>query len=439
TRPVDDTKDPGPLVCDDHCGGSASDESGKHYGNVYVPPADPPKPKPKPKHWWDKAAHWVDDHKAEIAGFAAGVVAFSICEAATEGAGTYGCMIAASAVSNVVTDAVNGNIHSIGDALHSLAVGAVQGALAVPLAIADGVKQVGTIASDVKHGNYMGALGHAALLGLDVATVADGVRGPKEGGSRPREKCSFTGATLVLLANGTTKPIQSIQTGDQVESTDTATGKNVPEPVTELHVNQDTDPADITVQDAKGHTAVLHTTAHHRLWNQSTGQWTPAADLKRGAQLHSVNGDVEYVMTVRTWTGLTGMYDLTVATTHTFYVLVGGVPLLVHNCGTASPHSLNRTESLSGNRSAAKVAEITDSMRENGWQGDPIETYKVGNQRYVINGHHRVAAAKQAGIDVKYRDISLEELQAYGYSTPDDVITAWAENPPDRLGRPRRR
>jgi RHS repeat-associated protein len=295
-----------------------------------------PTPKPKPKHWWDKAAHWVDDHKAQIAGFAAGAITFAACEAATDGAGSLGCWAAAGAVGNLVTDAVNGNIHSVGDALGSLATGAVQGALAVPLAVVDGVSQIGTIASDVKHGNYMGALGHTALLGLDVATVADGVRGPKEGGGHGGGGCSFAGATLVLLADGTTKPIQNIQIGDQVQSTDTATGTNTAEPVTALHDNQDTDLADITIQDAKGHIAVLHTTAHHRLWNQTTHQWTAAGDLKPRARLRSVNGDVEHVVAVRTWTGLAPMHDLTIAATHTFYVLAGATPVLVHNCGDAA-------------------------------------------------------------------------------------------------------
>jgi large repetitive protein len=67
--------------------------------------------------------------------------------------------------------------------------------------------------------------------------------------------------------------------------------------------------------------------------------------------------------------------------------------------------------------------------------GEPIETFEINGQRYVINGHHRVAAAKKAGIDVNYRDLSLDELRAeYDFDGPEEVIAAWSEVAPDRLG-----
>lgn len=39
----------------------------------------------------------------------------------------------------------------------------------------------------------------------------------------------------------------------------------------------------------------------------------------------------EQVVTVKTWFGLQNMRDLTVADIHTYYVVVGGTPVLVHN------------------------------------------------------------------------------------------------------------
>ena len=46
---------------------------------------------------------------------------------------------------------------------------------------------------------------------------------------------------------------------------------------------------------------------------------------------------------VKIWTGLKWMDDLTVDDTHTYYVLAGTVPVLVHNnnlCGNASKQLL---------------------------------------------------------------------------------------------------
>lgn len=77
-----------------------------------------------------------------------------------------------------------------------------------------------------------------------------------------------------------------------------------------------------------------------------------------------------------------------------------GSRLATIGVNTAKPWELVRTEALSGRASARKVNEIADSMRANGWQGDPIKVVEVNGQRIVVDGHHRLAAARQAGIDV---------------------------------------
>ncbi|MGB0758157.1 MAG: ParB N-terminal domain-containing protein [Rubripirellula sp.] len=35
-----------------------------------------------------------------------------------------------------------------------------------------------------------------------------------------------------------------------------------------------------------------------------------------------------------------------------------------------------------------------------GWQGKPIEVIEHNGYRYVVNGHHRLEAARRAGIEV---------------------------------------
>jgi hypothetical protein len=122
-----------------------------------------------------------------------------------------------------------------------------------------------------------------------------------------------------------------------VQSTDPATGKTSAQPVTALYLNHDTDLVDVTVANDKGQTTVLHTTWHHPFWDETTHEWTEAADLEPGTQLRSANGSVEYVVAIRTWTGLDWMHDLTVANTHTYYVIAGDTPVLVHNDGGYIP------------------------------------------------------------------------------------------------------
>jgi hypothetical protein len=135
------------------------------------------------------------------------------------------------------------------------------------------------------------------------------------------------------MADGSTKPIGSVQLGDKVASTDPKTGRDTAQPVVVLHDNHDTDLADVTVASSDGTTTTLHTTWHHPFWNETAHQWTDAADLKPGTALHVRDSDQHsvQVLSAKTWTGQHDMRDLTVAQTHTYYVAAGSTPVLVHN------------------------------------------------------------------------------------------------------------
>jgi RHS repeat-associated protein len=161
---------------------------------------------------------------------------------------------------------------------------------------------------------------------------------PKEGPARPSSdepSCthSFDPSTPVLMADGSHKAIKDVKVGDEVLTTDPTTGKTVIEKVTALHDNHDTDLADITVADAAGKTTVLHTTWHHPLYNADTHTFTEAADLTPGTNLYTLDHQRLRVVSVRTWTGLHDMRDLTIAKVHTYYIIVSTIATLVHNCG----------------------------------------------------------------------------------------------------------
>jgi ParB-like chromosome segregation protein Spo0J len=102
-------------------------------------------------------------------------------------------------------------------------------------------------------------------------------------------------------------------------------------------------------------------------------------------------------------------------------------------CGTADPFTFRRTEALSGNASKRNVDSLSASMKETGWQGEPISVAKIGDDLYVLDGHHRVAAAKRAGIDVPYRILPDAETRARYPGGADDITTAWAEVGSDKL------
>ncbi|MEU8661150.1 LamG-like jellyroll fold domain-containing protein [Actinoplanes philippinensis] len=161
--------------------------------------------------------------------------------------------------------------------------------------------------------------------------------GPRDtaspGGSCPtREGNSFSPDTRVLMADGTTKPIKNIRVGDRVRSTDPASGLVGARTVTAVHVNHDRSLTDLTVRTRHGRRAVIHTTQHHRIWNSTTATWDAAGALRPGTELHAPDARTT-VVTKRDFTGARDMHDLTVAEIHTYYVLAGDTPVLVHNTG----------------------------------------------------------------------------------------------------------
>ncbi|WP_432841110.1 polymorphic toxin-type HINT domain-containing protein [Dactylosporangium sp. CA-092794] len=169
---------------------------------------------------------------------------------------------------------------------------------------------------------------------------SNGSRGDGGGGCTAAGEHSFAPDTLVLLADGAAKPIKDVAVGDQVLSTDPRTGNTEAKTVQLLHRNHDTDLTDVTVRiddrnpgdvSQPDRTEVLHTTWHHPFWDETVGKWVYAQDLKVGQALRTLDGDLVVVIVLHNFVGAAQMDDLTVADVHTYYVVVDGEVVLVHN------------------------------------------------------------------------------------------------------------
>ncbi len=308
-----------------------------------------------------KTAKWVKEHKNTLIEVAAVVATV----AATVALGPVGGVLVGVAI-NVAKDAAEGKIHSLSDLGASVVSGAVTGVLGAATGGVGGLiggKIAGMVAGKVG-ANLLGRVVSGAVGGALSGGIADvgqqlltkgsvnwretamaagtgAVIGGIAGGRAKAGGCghSFDPDTRVLMADGTTRPIKDVKPGDKVTSTDPATGTNEAKQVTLLHNNHDSDLADVTVKDSKtGKSTVLHTTWHHPFWNADAKAWTEAADLKPGTHLRAADGETaQQVTAVKIWTGLHWMRDLTVADTHTYYVVTESTPVLVHNCGDGEP------------------------------------------------------------------------------------------------------
>ncbi|CAN3984653.1 hypothetical protein KPATCC21470_7381 [Kitasatospora purpeofusca] len=154
---------------------------------------------------------------------------------------------------------------------------------------------------------------------------------------------SFPAGTLVLMADDSLVPIEQVRTGDQVLSTDPQQGATAAQTVTAtIASDDDKEFIDLTVEtyDTQGRPtentpASLTTTTHHPFWNAVIQRWEEAHDLSAGdllqkpdASLATLTEADQHIRSERT-------FDLTVSKFHTYYVLAGQTPILVHNatCG----------------------------------------------------------------------------------------------------------
>lgn len=148
---------------------------------------------------------------------------------------------------------------------------------------------------------------------------------------------SFVPGTLVLLADGSHRPIEDVNVGDLVWATDPVTGKAGRMPVSALIAGAGRKHlVDITVDpDGRqgGPTATITATGGHPFWDARTRTWANAEDLSRGDALTTPSGGRATVVKVRAHNRAQRVHNLTVAGLHTYFVRAGASDLLVHNCG----------------------------------------------------------------------------------------------------------
>lgn len=211
---------------------------------------------------------------------------------------------------------------------------------------------------------------------------------------------SFAAGTLVLLADGSTKPIEKLQPGDTVTATDPVTGVTEPQQVTAtVEGTGDKDLIDLTLVGAGsgggGPPSVITATAGHKFYSPDRG-WIPASELGTGDILRDESGaEVSVALVGEPTTSNTTVYNLTVSGAHTYYVVAGDEQVLVHNCGNR-PHDKAR--------GAEGVDEMTATFERFNKRSDIYsETYGNGFEFWTPYGRRQVDIAirnESGGLDL---------------------------------------
>ncbi len=157
------------------------------------------------------------------------------------------------------------------------------------------------------------------------------------GAACPIKRNSFPRGARVHMADGTSKAIEDVKVGDKVLATDPQTGETEAKTVTAtITTPDDKEFTDLTLTDdanPRGPPATLTSTSHHPHWSETRRQWLDAGDFAEGEQLRQPDGSTLTVKATRNYPLAVTTHNLTVDDFHTYYVLAGATPVLVHNCG----------------------------------------------------------------------------------------------------------
>jgi len=134
--------------------------------------------------------------------------------------------------------------------------------------------------------------------------------------------CSFSAETPVVTADGAVA-IGDIEVGDLVLAWDEATGRTSSYTVTAVLVHLDPTLVQLTIDDER-----IETTPEHPFSTTVRG-WVPAVEVQVGEHVRQADGGAGVVRAIKVVQRPQVMYNLSVATAHTFFV--GKQHWLVHN------------------------------------------------------------------------------------------------------------
>ncbi|MFC3994827.1 polymorphic toxin-type HINT domain-containing protein [Nocardiopsis sediminis] len=160
---------------------------------------------------------------------------------------------------------------------------------------------------------------------------------------------SFVPGTAVLLADGTSVPIEDVAVGDEVLAFDPLTGEEGPREVTDTITGDGQKTlVTLTIDTGDGTTETITATDEHPFWTPEQAQWVDAIDLEPETWLRTSTGTWAQVTAVEVDTAENQqVHNLTVADLHTYYVAFGDESeILVHNENPCTPLSSEGTDEL---------------------------------------------------------------------------------------------
>ncbi|MFE2877400.1 ricin-type beta-trefoil lectin domain protein [Streptomyces roseus] len=375
---------------------------------------------------WNKrvgqAKKFIYENRVVIASITTEIVVGGACLAAAGAAGVAtagvgfaaaaGCGALAGAAGSAVANALDPNAdHSTLGVLGDMATGAVWGA-------AGG-------AAGAAAGPALAAVGKAIGKGVGAAVSKIGSKIGGKGGSCAVGN-SFASGTLVLMADGSSKPIEELEPGDKVLATDPGTGETVTKEVTATILGEGSkDLVEITVA-AGGDSDVITATDKHPFWVVDLAKWVDATDLQPGQWLQTSAGTHVQITTIKRHTAQATVHNLTVADLHTYYVLAGATAVLVHNCngklvsnGTAASATVTPQSLLDD----AKALHDTFGIGTRADKGTTVATAQLGGELvYSVANNGTNRSLRALASKLGYRRVYETDLTPQVHSDAEQIL-----------------
>lgn len=216
---------------------------------------------------------------------------------------------------------------------------------------------------------------------------------------------SFAADTPVLMADGSRKPISQVKPGDHVMAANATTGKATPETVSAVIVGTgEKDLVNVEVKAVDGTKSALTATAGHPFWvdddgraDTPGGRWIDAAELRHGQWLKTADGRLVQVAGTAARGQHAQVYNLTVENGHTYYVIAGDTPVLVHNCaGGVAPNGKACSCNGSTNPSNADLIQAIATRAEAriGGRGPVAGTYKHKYAQQLLDRYQGIYGSR---------------------------------------------
>nr|WP_232072752.1 polymorphic toxin-type HINT domain-containing protein [Phytohabitans flavus] len=164
-----------------------------------------------------------------------------------------------------------------------------------------------------------------------------------------------------------------------------------------------------------GGASVLHTTAEHPFWSLTRNSWVNASQLLPGEHARTSDGQTATITAVRNFVAARHMHNLTVADIHTYYVLAGNIPVLVHN-DPMDPLSFGQ----------GYTGRMDTFVSRGGNAGFEIHVYHRGSEVGIFGSQgffnkHGLTGAPEGmptGVYNTIRDTAITKMRAMGVIKP---------------------